>query len=502
MNTVLKYIVSIILLLSFISCSEDLVDTVKTGTLSGKVVKKGTNEALANVKIYTSPTTKTVFTATDGTFTIEDIPIGDYSVKAELQGYLDKYEGVNITNANTDVTVVFEMSDDNSLNSPPTAPVLISPIDNATELPTSVTLTWNATDADTKDILTYTLVVKNDYDSNVIKIENISDKTYTLNNLRFGANYFWQIIASDGVNKAVNSNIFHFKTSSTPPNRYHYVQKSNGNFIIVSSNEDGSSKFNLTENTSNSFRPKLNNDTGLIAFIRNIGGNNQIFTSKKDGTDVKQVTTIPVTGFSASEISFSWNKTGNQIIYPNFNKLYKINKDGSGLVLLYTTPDSSIISECDWSYDGSKIALKTNNLNGYNAKIYIIDLLGNTIKTILSGINGATGGINFSIQADKLMYTRDITSYQDSNYRILDSHIFIYNLNTDTVIDISSLSDKPAGTNDLNPRFSPNDAEIIFVNTSNDGISQKSIIKIPVNFNSSNNARTTLFTNAEMPDWE
>ena len=183
-------------------------------------------------------------------------------------------------------------------------------------------------------------------------------------------------------------------------------------------------------------------------------------------------------------------------------RLYKIKKDGSGLVLLYTTPDSSIISECDWSYDGSKIALKTNDLNGYNAKIYIIDLLGNTIKTILSGINGATGGINFSIQADKLMYTRDITSYQDSNYRILDSHIFIYNLNTDTVIDISSLSDKPAGTNDLNPRFSPNDAEIIFVNTSNDGISQKSIIKIPVNFNSSNNARTTLFTNAEMPDWE
>ena len=92
MNTVLKYIVSIILLLSFISCSEDLVDTVKTGTLSGKVVKKGTNEALANVKIYTSPTTKTVFTATDGTFTIEDIPIGDYSVKAELQGYLDTKE--------------------------------------------------------------------------------------------------------------------------------------------------------------------------------------------------------------------------------------------------------------------------------------------------------------------------------------------------------------------------------------------------------------------------
>jgi hypothetical protein len=43
--------------------------------------------------------------------------------------------------------------------------------------------------------------------------------------------------------------------------------------------------------------------------------------------------------------------------------------------LVYTTPDGSMISECDWSYDGSKIAIKTNDYNGYNTNIYIIDMM-------------------------------------------------------------------------------------------------------------------------------
>ena len=60
------------------------------------------------------------------------------------------------------------------------------------------------------------------------------------------------------------------------------------------------------------------------------------------------------------------------------------------------------------------------------------------------------------------------------------------------------LSEKPDGSNDLDPRFSPNDAEVIFVNTSNDGISARKIVKITLQ----DNGRTDLFPDAEMPDWE
>jgi len=156
------------------------------------------------------------------------------------------------------------------------------------------------------------------------------------------------------------------------------------------------------------------------------------------------------------------------------------------------------ISECDWSYDGSKIALKTNDPNGYNVKIYVIDMMGNTVKTVLENVAGAAGGLNFSVDGNLLLYTRDISGHQDNNYRQLNTHLFIYNMQTDTHSDISEASEKPDGSNDLDPRFSPNNAEVIFTNTSNDGISVKNILKITLQ----DNSRTTLFPDAEMPDWE
>ena len=239
----------------------------------------------------------------------------------------------------------------------------------------------------------------------------------------------------------------------------------------------------------------------MIAFLRTEGGNSHIFTSKPDGTEVFKVTGIPVAGFNNTELDFAWSTNGEKFIYPNFNKLYKINKDGSGQELLYTTTDGSLISECDWSYDGSKIALKTNDLHGYNSKIIVIDMLGNILKTVLSDENGASGGLNFSVDGNYLVYCHDVSGYQDDHYRQLDSHIFLYNLTTNTARDLSVESEKENGTNDLDPRLSPNNSQIIFTNTSNDGISVKNIMVISIS-SDTESERASLFSNGEMPDWE
>ncbi|MDN5479921.1 MAG: hypothetical protein L0G39_23580, partial [Chryseobacterium sp.] len=227
-------------------------------------------------------------------------------------------------------------------------------------------------------------------------------------------------------------------------------------------------------------------------------------TANPDGSNPFKVTTVPAAGFNNYEMDFAWSTNGQEILYSNFNKLYRINKDGSGLTQVFTTPDGSMISECDWSYDGSKIALKTNDYSGYHTKIYIIDMTGSVLKTILSGSPGASGGLNFSVDGQMLVYTRDTSGYQDGsgNYRQLDSHIFIYNMTNDKVFDISSESEKPVGTNDLDPRFSPNNAQIIFMNTSNDNISQKNVMVIDLNTTMTDLSRASLFTNGEMPDYE
>lgn len=503
MKTLIQFISIIIFSVCLFSCNEDLVDQAQTGMLKGKVVKRGTNEPIPNVKIFTAPTTQTVFSGKDGSFEIPNMPVGNYSVKAELSGYLTNFQAVNVQNQNQVVTVVFEMDDDTSLNSPPTTPLLLSPIDNAVNQPLNVELTWSATDPDTADVMKYSLTIKNNLDTNVIQVNDLTAKHYSLSNLKFGVSYFWQVSVSDGIHPPVLSTIGKFTTNTVPSNRYHYVQKQNGNLVIVSSDASGNN-FQFTSSSFNSWRPRKNNNAGLIAFMRTEGGSSHLYTANPDGSGLFKVTTVPVAGFNNFEMDFSWSTNGQELIYSNFNKLYKINKDGSGLTLLYTTPDGSMISECDWSYDGSKIALKTNDFNGYNAKIYIIDLLGNVVKTILTGAVGAAGGLNFSVDGQLLLYTKDISAYQDGsgNYRQLDSHIFIYNLTTNVTYDISAASQKPLGTNDLDPRFSPNNAQVIFMNTSNDNISQKNVITINLSSSMTDLVRATLFSNAEMPDYE
>lgn len=71
MKTIIKITVFIIFSIFLFSCNEELVEQTQTGILKGKVVRRGSNEPLANVKIFTSPTTKTVFSGTDGTFEIQ-----------------------------------------------------------------------------------------------------------------------------------------------------------------------------------------------------------------------------------------------------------------------------------------------------------------------------------------------------------------------------------------------------------------------------------------------
>jgi Tol biopolymer transport system component len=86
---------------------------------------------------------------------------------------------------------------------------------------------------------------------------------------------------------------------------------------------------------------------------------------------IKITNAAPISGFM-DYLNFSWN-TSEAIIYPSFDKLYRINNDGSGLTKIYQTPNGKFISECDWSNDGSKLLYKVNDPNGYNAEIYVIN---------------------------------------------------------------------------------------------------------------------------------
>jgi len=481
-----------------VSCTESKVSSASVGFIKGKVLKVDNFAPIDSAKVTLTPSNNTVFSDANGEFVFNDVPVGDYSVKAQKNGFLDKFQAASIT-AGLTVNLVLDMEIETATNKPPSAPILLSPADKSTNQALEVELQWQSKDPD-NDPITYALEVRNDKNNDVINIGSLKDTIYTLAGLDYGVKYFWQVSASDSINPPVQSLVSTFQTNSNPNNRFLYVKKSNGNNVIYSSDGQGQ-EIVLTLDNKNSWRPRKNNSSNLIAFLQTTNTQTELYTMKPDGSNVFQVTSsIPVAGFNAGEIDYSWSANGEQLIYPNFDKLYRINKDGSGLQMIYQTTDGSLITECAWSHDGSFIALKTNNLNGYNVSIYTIDMQGNIIDSVLSGVNGAAGGLDISVDNKKILYAYDTSGFEDPSYRQLNTELYIYDRGTSLSNVIAS--SKPAGTIDLDPRFSPNEAEIIFVNTSNDGISEKDIFKLTIPTGSNSGSRTQLFTNATMPDWE
>jgi hypothetical protein len=43
---------------------------------------------------------------------------------------------------------------------------------------------------------------------------------------------------------------------------------------------------------------------------------------------------------------------------------------------------------------------------------------------VVSGINGAIGGLNFFYKRTTINFTRDVSGFEDANYRQLDSRVF------------------------------------------------------------------------------
>ncbi|OXB10822.1 hypothetical protein B0A81_02340 [Flavobacterium plurextorum] len=488
----LKILACFILLMS---CSEEQVDDTGTAVVKGRVVDIRTYEGIANARVLSSPTTSTVFSDKDGYFIMEKVPVGKYSFQAQKDGFIARFQPATVEK-DVPVEIIFELEVSTANNKPPEIPTLTAPLDNATSQALSLDLTWTSTDPE-KDPMTFQVTVKNGTTDEVKTYSDLKATTLKITGLDYSTKYYWQVSANDGINKPTNSAITSFTTLAFPNPRYLYVKKVKNNNVIYTADEAGN-ELQLSPSSINSYRPRKNLSINRIAYISSDGSLNQIFTMNPDGTDVKKVTNfIPIAGFNMDHVNYCWSTNGRQIIYPNFDQLLRIDSDGSGLVQIFKTPNGKFISECEWSQDGSQIVLKVNDASGYNVEIYAINMAGDVLYQILSGEKGAASGLGITIDNNKVVYTKDVSGFENSTYRRLDSRIFIYTVSTNTSAELDT--QKENGFNDLDVKFSPNEAKVIFVNTSNDGLSAKNIQTASI---SDSSTRTTLFQNAAMPDWK
>ncbi len=478
------------------ACREDTIELKVFGSLVGSVFGSSQNTAVEGVTISTTPATSLILTDDFGRFELDNIEVGTYTVRAERDGFKTVIESITVFESKV-ANVIIQLEPDSLTNTVPSMPNTPSPVDGSLAQAVNVMLSWVSEDTDNEDDLVYDILLcsSNQTDCEVVVMDH-PENFIELKNLDHNTVYFWQVVAKDRFSE-ISSSIWSFETIEFPNNRFVYAKKLIDEYQIFSSNEEGDLT-QLTADAGSSWRPRISPNREQIAFLSNKGIDTHIFVMSRDGSNIKQVTKdLPINGYNNMEVDFSWSPDGTELLYMNNARLFRIRPDGTGLNLVAEAPQGFTFSEVDWTGQQNLIVARVTGSTSYESDIFLINEEGEYVQQIFSDIPGATGGLQFSTDGNFVLFTHDISGFENETGRLLNSQIFLRDLVFNTTTNISQLSNKELGTNDLDPRFSPDGSKIIFVNTNNDGISRNQIMVMEID----GRFRTMLFDNATMPDW-
>jgi len=480
--------------LSFFGCSEDKLDVYATGILDGNILDFTSDKNIEGAILTTNPPTVSVASDSTGYFIFSTIEVGEYNLIARKNGYVSESVTVSVEeNKSSTIVVLLERS--SAYNDPPEFSGVFSPMNSELNQAVDLSLTWQASDPNHEDSLKYEVEL---YESNFEEswlFEDISDTLLEVEGLRFNTVYYWQVTASDPY-ISVQSELLSFRTIPLPDNEFMFTRKTtDGDYEIFSSNSSGTSLVQLTRNSKDEWQPRLSPLRNTVAYVAHENLEPHIFTMDRDGHNQMKISRRPITGYNNPGRGLAWSPTGDRIIYANYDRLSFIQYDGTLEGVITIAPANRHFKDLDYSPDGTMIVAQTVGVNANDNEIYLMNADGTNPILLVNNMAGIIEAPCFSIDNEKVIFTRDVSGHSSGTSRQLDSHVFMIDITSREITDLSS--SKPAGTNDTNPRISPNGAYIIFENSSNVSGSEKSIWTM----NLSGDNRVELFTNAEMPDW-
>ncbi len=492
-----KNIIVAFVLLIVSACNENTVEPVLYGNLKGVVFSPDGKTIITGASVTTNPPTSAIVTNDSGAFSITNIPTGNYIITASKNGYSKGTVSISVVNGETSQAIIFLNNSSSSYT--PGIPKNPSPPNQSANQQVSLMLSWSlqspiyySADSTLFDVYLYESGSTSD---NKIA-SNITDTSISVLNLKYNTTYFWQVIAKGKDTNKTCSEIWNFTTQPLPNNSIVFTQQVNSNYQVLSMNSSGENSITLTTTNNRNWWPKLNRRYNKIAFTSDVEVEPQIYTINRDGTGLFKVTTISVAGYNNNGTGFCWSPDGFYLYYAHYDKLYRIGMDGSNLTLISTAPQNRNFRECDVSPVANKIAVHTVGSNIYESEIYLMNTDGTNNTLLVSSTGGKLEGPAFSIDGKKLLYCYDVSGFQNSTGRSLNSHIFSINIDNRDTVDLSF--NKIGGTNDTFPSYSPDGSKIIFTNSPNDGSALPSIWVM----SSEGINRTRLMINGTMPDWK
>lgn len=486
-----KSIVTLFIIGALASCEEAVVSD-NYGTIYGVIESKVDGIPLEGALISTNPASRSIKTDADGKFVLEELEAGDYVVTASKHEYANGSAAVKVRKDK--VTELVIQLEDGDL-----APNIVkfsrpTPSENQEDVGVPITFSWAYTGVSDSSDISFELEVRTPESVEpVIFVEDLVDTFYVAQHLSYSKNHTWTVIAKKNDEKIGQSDFWNFRTVSSASLPFLFVEPDNAHIYL--SSDKGGARHRMTHETILNSFPRANPVTDEVIFSASYNSKNHIYLTYGEEQITKRISPLPVDGNHHSGEGFSWSPTGDQVLFCHYDKLYRINKDGSGLFTVSTAPAGRNYVFVDWSERAGKIVIQTRGVNIYDSEIYLMNPDGTSMTRIVDNLNGRTESPTFSSDGKYVVYTHDNANVNDPYGRMFDSRLYKYDIATGSKTEISGT--KPNGTNDLQPRVSPDGSKIIFVNTSNTGTGQKDIYVLDL----ATGNRELYFENAEMPEW-
>ena len=118
---------------------------------------------------------------------------------------------------------------------------------------------------------------------------------------------------------------------------------------IYTTNSKDAPQIQLSNETFSNAYPISNPITGELLFSAITNSQTHLFKTNSSGDHPIKITELPLAGYHNSGEGFCWSPDGNHLLYCHYDKLYKLNKDGSELKTLCTAPNNRNFVYVDYS---------------------------------------------------------------------------------------------------------------------------------------------------------